>query len=69
MPFAIYGETLGYVHLVSANTYQEAIRLFVVDVESVGCKMSNVFNVYAAQGRDERVDLENEIIKMTEVNW
>lgn len=71
MSYAIYGESLAYVHLVAAPTAQEALRLFLEDVESVGLRLSYVSNIYAAIWGEEATELENkinELIKQDEAN-
>lgn len=66
MSFAIYGESGAYVHLVGATTFDEAVSLFLEDVESVGVELKNVFNVYAAVGNQENRMLENHVIELIE---
>lgn len=61
MSYAIYGESLAYVHLVSAPTAQEALRLFLEDVKGVCLRLSYVGNIYAVCGTDEATELEDEI--------
>lgn len=64
--FALYGESDTYVHLVGATTFDEAVRLFLEDVENVGVELKNVFNVYAAVGNQENRMLENHVIELIE---
>lgn len=66
MAFAIYGETSGYVHLVAGDCEQAIVSQFVTDVESVGAKLKDVYNVFAVTGRDENVDLEDRVNKLIE---
>lgn len=66
MSFAIYGESDGYVHLVSADTQANAAQLFVDDILEVGVKLGNVYNIYAVENNREDKELEDFIEKMIE---
>lgn len=59
MSFAVYGESSSYVHLVSANTREDVIALFVADVNEVGVRLSTVHNIYAVENNREDKDLED----------
>lgn len=68
MSYAIYAESEGYVHLVSANTVTEVFNLLTDDIKSVGVTFGQLFNVYACKGGHEYPDLEdlvNKYIKET----
>lgn len=64
MSFAIYGESTGYVHLVSADTRAKAVDLFITDIQEVGVEINAVYNVYAVQDNKEDKDLEDFIEEM-----
>ena len=64
MSFAIYGESSGYVHLVSADTREDVIALFVADVQEVGVQLNTVHNIYAVENNREDKDLEDFIEKL-----
>lgn len=64
MSFAIYGESNGYVHLVSELTREEAVQSFLDDVKDTGVNLGAVYNVYAVEGRQEDKDLEDLIEKL-----
>lgn len=66
MSYAIYGESDTYVHLVSGETPAHALSEFMADLDSVGVNIAHVSNIYAVNGREEAVELEdaiNQIIK------
>lgn len=64
MSFAIYGESDSYVHLVTAETSEKALSLFLDDIHEVGASLKRVFNVYAVEGNHEDKDLEDYIENM-----
>ena len=64
MSFAVYGESSGYVHLVSADTRDDVIALFVADVQEVGVQLNTVHNIYAVENNREDKDLEDFIEKL-----
>lgn len=59
MSFAIYGESTGYVHLVSALTREKVIHLFLEDVKDVGVDIKAVYNIYAVEDSQEDKELED----------
>lgn len=59
MSYAIYGESDTYVHLVTGDTDAHALSEFMEDIKSVGVTIDKVFNIYAVNGREEAVELEN----------
>lgn len=61
MAFAIYGETSGYVHLVSADTREEVVNLFIADLVEVNVELCEVYNVFAVKDNQEDKSLEDEI--------
>lgn len=66
MSYAIYGESDAYVHLVTGETPSHVLSEFMSDLASVGVKLGQVYNVYAVNGREEAVDVEdtlNNLIK------
>lgn len=64
MSFAIYGESSGYVHLVTGPTRVDTLNLFLADLEEVGVTIKEVFNVYAVEDNREDKDLEDFIENM-----
>ena len=68
MSFAIYGESNGYVHLVSADTRAKAVDLFVADIQEVGVDINAVYNVYAVENNREDKELEDFIEEMIKVS-
>lgn len=64
MSFAIYAESDTYVHLVGGETAAETFDLFIKDLNECGVKIKDVFNVYAVNGKDEAIELENVINEM-----
>lgn len=71
MSFAIYGESLTYIHLVSAKTRSQALQDFIADIKSVGVDPATVYGVVAAKGRDEDQKLQNsfyEYVKLEKQN-
>ena len=64
MSYAIYGESDSYVHLVTGETPTHALSEFMDDLNSVGVSISNVHNVYAVNGRQEAVEIENALNQM-----
>lgn len=66
MSYAIYGESLAYVHLVSANSAVVALARFLEDVKSVGVRLSYVSNIYAVCGSEEATELEDTINALIE---
>ena len=60
MSYAIYGESHSYVFLVTESSREKAVNSFLRDVEDVGVKLSDVFNIFAAKaGRQEDKDTED----------
>lgn len=66
MSFAIYGESNAYVHLVSADTKEQAVREFLADIAEFNVPLQAVINVYAVEGRDECKDLEDFVQELIE---
>lgn len=64
MSYAIYGESDTYVHLVTGDTPAHALSEFMADVEGVGVSIAHVSNIYAVNGREEAVELEDTINKI-----
>lgn len=64
MAFAIYGESLGYIHLVASDCEDAIVSQFVTDVESVGVKLKDVYNIIAVKDSKEHPDLEDRIRKL-----
>lgn len=61
MSYAIYGESDGYVHLVTGDTPSHVLKEFFADLTSVNVRIEQVYNVYAVNGREEYKDLEDAI--------
>lgn len=61
MSYAIYGESSGYVHLVTGQTPAHVMDEFFADLDSVNVNISKVYNVYAVNGREEFKELEDAI--------
>lgn len=61
MAFAIYGESFGYVHLIASDDADSAVAKFVTDVEGVGVRLKEVYNVIAVENNQQCVDLENRV--------
>lgn len=64
MSYAIYGESDSYVHLVTGDSAAHALSEFMADIESVGVNIAHVINIYAVNGREEAVELEDAINKI-----
>lgn len=64
MSYAIYGESLGYVHLVASECEDAIVSQFIVDVENVGVNLKDVYNVIAVKDSSEYPDLEDRIFKL-----
>lgn len=62
--YAIYAESDGYVHLVTGMTETQVVNLLIEDIVSVNVNLRDIFNVYAVNGRQENVALENRINKL-----
>lgn len=63
MSFAIYGESLGYVHLVTAEDQDSVLRMFFDDVKSCNVQLEHIGNIYAVEGKDECLDLQDAVNK------
>ena len=61
MSYAIYGESDTYVFLVTGETPAHALSEFMQDINDVGVLIRNVYNIYAVNGRQEAVELENAV--------
>lgn len=59
MSFALYGESQSYVHLVSAETAEKAVSLFLEDLREVGVELKTVLNIFAVEGNKENKELED----------
>ena len=71
MSFAIYGESLTYIHLVSAETRNQALKDFIADIKSVGVDPATVYGVVAVKGRNEDQKLQDafyEFVKLEKQN-
>jgi hypothetical protein len=66
MSFALYGESDAYVHLISADTQEQAVSDFLADLREFNVPLHAVINVYAVEGRDECKDLEDLIQELIE---
>jgi hypothetical protein len=64
MAFAIYGESLGYVHLIASDDSESAVAKFVTDIESVGVSLKDVYNVTAVENLRQDTDLEDRVRKL-----
>lgn len=64
MSYAIYGESDAYVHLVTGETPSHVLSEFMSDLASVCVKLGQVYNVYAVNGREEAVDIEDTLNKL-----
>lgn len=61
MSFALYGESLAYVYLFTADTREEVLESFLQDVEDTGEELSTITNIYGVQGGKEDTELEDSI--------
>lgn len=68
MTYAIYAESDGYVHLVSAHSVSDVLNLLTKDIHSVAVKYGQLFNVYACKDGDECPDLEDIVNKYIKEN-
>lgn len=66
MSYALYGESLAYVHLVAHEDQDTLIDMFFKDVDSMNVKRNEVYNVYAVFGNQECRALEQRVLKMIE---
>jgi len=68
MSYALYAESEGYVHLVSAESVSETFRRLSEDIDSVGVTFGKLFNVYACKGGQEFPELEDLVNKYIKEN-
>ena len=61
MSFALYGESLAYVYLFTADTREEVLESFLQDVEDTGEDLATITNIYGVQGGKEDTELEDGI--------
>lgn len=61
MSFALYGESLAYVYLFTADTREVVLESFLQDVEDTGEDLSTITNIYGVQGGKEDTELEDSI--------
>lgn len=59
MSYAIYAESNGYVHLVSASTPSGAFELLSKDLLETGVQFKELLKVYACKDGGEFPDLED----------
>lgn len=64
MAFAIYGESLGYIHLVASDSEDSAVSQFITDVEGVGVNLKDVYSVVAVENSQEHPGLEDRVRKL-----
>jgi hypothetical protein len=64
MSFALYGESLAYVYLFTADTREEVLESFLQDVEDTGEELATITNIYGVQGGKEDTELEDSIREM-----
>lgn len=64
MSYALYGESLAYVHLVAHEDQDTLIDMFFKDINDMGVKPHEVYNVYAVFGNQECRKLEERVLKI-----